>query len=56
MLPSPNHSQQASHNFPVLFVPLTDAQILAIKGRYQDSLPIKITVPASLSLSSQTLV
>ncbi|NES19784.1 MAG: hypothetical protein F6K41_12860 [Symploca sp. SIO3E6] len=55
MLPSPNHSQPVSHNLPVLFVPLTDAQILAIKGRYQDSLPIKITVPASLSSSYQNL-
>ncbi|NER93533.1 MAG: hypothetical protein F6J86_06800 [Symploca sp. SIO1B1] len=52
MLPSPNHSQQASHNNQVLFVPLTDAQIFAIRGCYQDSLPIKITGTASLSVSS----
>jgi|GEM_PF-6370038 len=55
MLPSPKHSQKVDYNLKVLFVPLTDAQIIAIRGLYQDSLPIRMTVPADSENPVETL-
>ncbi len=54
MLSPQNHSQLTSHNNQVLFLPLTDTQILALKGRYQDSLPIKITKTVAFNGTSPT--
>ncbi|MGB7443986.1 MAG: hypothetical protein WA919_23220 [Coleofasciculaceae cyanobacterium] len=47
MLTLSKYPQETSQNQQVLFLPLTDIQILAIEGCYQDSLPIKITGIAS---------